>query len=83
MADYGDRSPDGYYWWDGQQWQLVDQSQTAGGQAAAAAGEAGGQAGDGGDLNQRILAKVGGDASALQGHFENSMAAAENAAMQA
>jgi hypothetical protein len=28
------RSEDGHYWWDGAQWQLVDQSQQAGQQAA-------------------------------------------------
>jgi peptide subunit release factor 1 (eRF1) len=32
------RSEDGHYWWDGAQWQLVDQSQQqAAGQQAAAA----------------------------------------------
>ena len=29
------RSEDGHYWWDGAQWQLVDQSQQNGQQAAA------------------------------------------------
>ena len=28
------RSEDGHYWWDGAQWQLVDQAQDSGQQAA-------------------------------------------------
>ena len=36
------RSPDGHYWWDGDKWNLLDQ--TAGG-AAAQAGAAGGAEG--------------------------------------
>ena len=27
------RSEDGHYWWDGSQWQLVDQAQSGGSQA--------------------------------------------------
>jgi hypothetical protein len=33
------RSEDGHYWWDGAQWQLVDQSQHQAGQQQAAAGQ--------------------------------------------
>lgn len=30
------RSEDGHYWWDGSQWQLIDQGQPAQGQAQTA-----------------------------------------------
>lgn len=33
------RSEDGNYWWDGSEWQLIDQSQAAGGQGEQAGEE--------------------------------------------
>lgn len=91
MPEYGERSPDGFYWWDGNAWQSVQggtgsesegtESQTEGQPGTAGAGsQAGGQGGqtDGqtGGGTEGVLAKVS-DPSELQGHFENAMAAAE------
>jgi hypothetical protein len=89
---YGERSPDGYYWWDGTNWQPVDQAdgQTGGDAANAAQSPAGqspaDQAGPGGggadaDSGQAVLAKVS-DPSELEGHFESAMAAAEGEATE-
>jgi hypothetical protein len=87
---YGERSPDGYYWWDGTNWQPVDQAdgQTGGDAANSAQSPAGqspadqaGPGGGGADSGQAVLAKVS-DPSELEGHFESAMAAAEGEATE-
>jgi len=48
IPDDAPRSEDGHYWWDGSQWQLIDQADAGGGAAGSAgssASSAGGSAG--------------------------------------
>jgi hypothetical protein len=62
------KSPDGNYWWDGAQWQPVDQSQSGQAQGAGQSGGADGQA-------QTV--------AMTDDHFANMLAAAEQSVTEA
>jgi hypothetical protein len=73
---YGERSPDGHYWWDGQNWQQLQQGESEGGESQGDESQGGQSQGDESGGQHPVLAKVN-DPSELQDHFVNAMDASQ------
>lgn len=80
--NYGQRSPDGAHWYDGEAWQPVEADSPSGSDTSAQPADASAQPAEPQDPHQAVLAKVG-DPSELQGHFDNAMEASKGEATTA
>jgi hypothetical protein len=81
MADIpadAQRSEDGHYWWDGSQWQPVDQSQGAADQAGQAGQDQGAAASSSSSDGQQDQSVAMTD-----DHFQNMLTAAEQDVVEA